>query len=219
MKIKDIYHKRGNCAVSIVIAILCVVVTLISFLVPKTYQAIAYTYPIKYPWQICTGVFLHGAPYLPMAYSIGHLIFNLLLVIPFGIMIEKILGSKRFALMSLVLWIVNAITFYIIAFIITPQGETASAAGISGIAFSYGIIGLYSLFTLGKKNFKLMFKQVSFYLLLNIIITMIIMVNPYVPGVTVSSMIVHIVAIVFGIIFTMFYHKVIEDFFNAEDMN
>ena len=217
MKIKDIYHKRGNYAVSIVIAILCVVVTLISLFIPSTYQAIAYTYPIEYPWQVCTGIFLHGAPNSPIKEIIGQLIFDLLLVIPFGIILEKILGSKRFALMSLVLWIVNAITFYIIAFIITPQGESASAAGISGIAFSYGIIGLYSLFTLGKKNFKLMFKQVSFYLLLNIIITMIIMVNPYVAGI--FPMIVHIVAIIFGIIFTMFYHKVIEDFFNAEDMN
>ena len=213
MKIKDIYHKRGNYAVSIVIAILCVVVTLISLFIPSTYQAIAYTYPIEYPWQVCTGIFLHGAPNSPIKEIIGHLIFNLLLVIPFGIMLEKILGSKRFALMSLVLWIVNAITFYIIAFIITPQGESASAAGISGIAFSYGIIGLYSLFTLGKKNFKLMFNQVSFYLLLNIIITMIIMVNPYVAGI--FPMIVHIVAIIFGIIFTMFYHKVIEDFFQC----
>ena len=56
-------------------------------------------------------------------------------------MIEKILGRKRFALMSLVLWVVNAITFYIIAFVITPQGEIAYGAGISGIAFLYGIIG------------------------------------------------------------------------------
>ena len=90
---------------------------------PNTYEAIAYAYPIKYPWQIVTGIFLHGAPNLPLAGSIGHLIFNLLLVIPFGIMIEKILGSKRYALMSLVLWVINAITFYVIAVGITPQGE------------------------------------------------------------------------------------------------
>lgn len=46
------------------------------------------------------------------------------------------------------------------------------------------------MFIFGKKNFKLMFKQVSFYLLLNILIVMIVMVNPYVAGV--SSMIVHV---------------------------
>lgn len=216
MKIKDIYHRKGNYIVSICIAILCVAVTLISLFVPNTYQAIAYAYPIKYPWQIGTGIFLHGAPNLPIVGSIGHLIFNLLLVIPFGIMIEKVLGSKRFALMSLMLWIVNAITFYSIAFFITPQGETAYGAGISGIAFSYGIIGLYLLFSLGKKNFKLMFKQVSFYLLLNIIIAMMVMVNPYLAGV--SSMIIHIVAIIFGVIYIVFYRKIISDFFKAENI-
>lgn len=214
MKIKDIYQRKSNYIVSICIAILCVVVTLISLFVPNTYQAIAYAYPIKYPWQIATGVFLHGAPNLPIAGSVGHLIFNLVLVIPFGIMVEKILGSKRFALMTLLLWLINAITFYIIAFVITPKGETAYGAGISGIAFSYGTIGLFSLCTLAKKNFKLMFKQVSFYLLLNIIIAMIVMVNPYVAGV--SSMIVHVVAIIFGIVFAVFYRKIIIDFFRKE---
>ncbi len=217
MKIRDIYLKKGNCTVSIIIATLCIVVTLISMLFPDTYQAIAYAYPIKYPWQICSGIFLHGSPELPMAGSIGHLIFNLFLVIPFGIMIEKIFGSKRFVIMSIVLWVVNAITFYIIAITVTPKGETAYGAGISGIAFSYGIIGLYSLFVLGKKNFKLMFKQVSFYLLINIVVMMIIMVNPYVAGV--SSMVIHIIAIVFGIIYTIFYHKAIEEFFHTKDIS
>lgn len=216
MKIKDIYQKKGNCVVSLCIAILCIVATLIAMFVPNTYEAIAYAYPIKYPWQIVTGIFLHGAPNLPLAGSIGHLIFNLLLVIPFGIMIEKILGSKRFALMSLVLWMINAITFYVIAVVITPQGETAYGAGISGIAFSYGIIGLYSIFVLGKKNYKLLFKQISFYLLLNIIIAMIVMVNPYVAGV--SSMIVHIVAIVFGAFYVAIYRKRIRTYFELEDI-
>ena len=52
-----------------------------------------------------------------------------------------------------------------------------------------------------------MFKQVSFYLLLNIIIAMIVLVNPYVAGV--SSMIIHVVAILFGIIYAVFYRKII----------
>ena len=217
MKIKDIYLRKGNYAVSVIIAALCVIVTLISMLFSDTYQAFAYAYPVQYPWQICSGIFLHGSPELPMAGSIFHLIFNLLLVIPFGTIIEKILGSKRFAVMSITLWVVNAITFYIIAMLITPKGETAYGAGISGIAFSYGIIGLYSLLVLGNKNFKLMFKQVSFYLLINIVVAMIIMVNPYVAGI--HSMIIHIVAIVFGIVYAIVYRKTISDFFNPTDMS
>lgn len=216
MKIKDIYLRKGNHVVSIIIATLCVTVTVISMLFPDTYQVFAYAYPVQYPWQICSGIFLHGSPELPMVGTIGHLLFNLLLVIPFGTMIEKILGSKRFAVMSVILWAVNAITFFFIAMVVTPQGETAYGAGISGIAFSYGIIGGYSLLVIGKKNFKMLFKQASFYLLLNIIVTMIIMVNPYVAGV--HSMIVHITAMVFGVVFSIAYRKAISDFFNPADM-
>lgn len=203
--------------ITLIIAGLCVIVTEIGMLEPELYEAIAYAYPITYPWQICTGVFLHGAPDLPMEVSIGHLVFNLLLVIPFGLMTEKILGSKRFALMSLVMWMVNAITFYIIAIVITPQGERALGAGISGVAFSYGIIGAYSLYVLGKKNFRLLLKQGDFYLLMNIMIAMILMVNPYVAGK--SSMIIHIVAILAGLLFAAFYRMEIRDFFQTETTN
>lgn len=65
------------------------------------------------------------------------------------------------------------------------------------------------------RNYWLMFKQVSFYLLLNIVIVMIVLINPYVAGV--SSMIIHVVAILFGIINAVFYRKIINDFFNVED--
>ena len=217
LRIKDIYLKNGNFIVSVVTALLCIAVTIVSFVFPDTYHAIAYAYPIKYPWQICSGIFLHGSPELNTVASIGHLIFNLLLVIPFGLMVEKILGSKKFLLMSIFLWIVNAITFFIIAFAVTPKGETAYGAGISGIAFSYGIIGLYSLFVLGKRNFRLLAKQVEFYLLINIIIIMLIMVNPYVAGI--SSMIVHIVAIIFGFICAMFYRRTIENYLYKENQS
>ena len=95
MKIKDIYSKKGNCTISVILAFLCVAVTSVSMLFPETYQNIAYAYPLKYPWQICSGIFLHGSPELPIIGSIGHLIFNLLLVIPFGIMVEKVIGTKK----------------------------------------------------------------------------------------------------------------------------
>lgn len=145
MKIKEIYCQKGNYIVSLTIAALCVLATLISVLFPDTYQAMEYAYPIQYPWQIFSGIFLHGKPTFPLVATIGHLVFNLLLVLPFGIMIEKILGSKRFAAMSLAAWMVYTIAFFVIAMVETPAGETAHGAGISGIAFSYGMIGAYIL--------------------------------------------------------------------------
>ncbi len=211
MKIRDIYLIKSSNIVSVSIAVLCIMVTIISMVFPDVYQSIAYAYPLKYPWQICSGIFLHGSPELSMAGTIGHLCFNLLLVLPFGIMLEKILGSKRFALMSVILWIVNAITFYTIAVIQTPEGENAYGAGISGIAFSYGMLGLYVLFLMAKSNVKKLLRQVSFYLLMNVIVVMLIMVNPYVAGI--SSMFIHLVAILSGITFAILYHKDIKHFF------
>lgn len=191
--------------------VLCIIVTFISVVSPNVYNALAYAYPIKYPWQICSGIFLHGSPDLSMVGTIGHLSFNLLLVLPFGIMIEKIIGNKRFLILSVCVWIVNALTFYIIAFCVTPKGETAYGAGISGIAFSYGIIGLYSLFRLGKKDLKSLFKQVSFYFILNLVVIMLVMINPYIAGV--SSMIIHLVAVVTGIIYILIDHRIFDVFF------
>lgn len=212
MKIKDVYRKKGNYIVSVIMALLCITVTIISTVVPNVYTTLAYAYPVKYPWQICSGIFLHGSPDLSMAGTIGHLGFNLLLVLPFGIMIEKIIGSKRFLILSIYLWIVNALVFYTIAFCVTPKGETAYGAGISGIAFSYGIIGLYSLFRLAKKDLKSLFKQLSFYLLLNIVIVMLVMINPYIAGV--SSMILHLAAVVAGIIYILIDHRKFDVFFS-----
>lgn len=81
-------------------------------------------------------------------------------------------------------------------------------SGISGLAFSYGVIGLYILIKLFIYTKTKIFKQVSFYLLTNIILIMFIMINPFVAGV--QSMIIHIVAVVFGTIFTVIKHKDID---------
>lgn len=189
MKIKDIYYKRNDYNVSMFISLLCVIVTIIAFFKPD----------------------------LSIAYNMGHLIFNLLLVVTFGIMIENILGSKRFVLMFLVLWIANAASFYIIASNITPQGESAYGVGISGVTFAYGILGAYVLFTLGKRNLKLLLKQASFYFLLSVFIGMIIMLHPGIAGT--SSMIIHLVSVAIGIIYTICYRNVIYNFFETGNKN
>lgn len=210
MKIKDIYCYKNKSWVSLMIALMCIVFTAITLLIPNTYHALAYAFPVQYPWQVCSGLFVHGTPEMPIGGTIGHLVFNLLLVLPFGVMIEKIIGSKKFAVLSSYIWIVNIVTFYAIAFVVTPNGETAYGAGISGVAFFYGIIGFYVLFRLFIQTRKLIFKQVSFYLLMNVVIAMLIMVNPIVAGV--ASMIMHITAIVAGVVYLWIDHKRIDNY-------
>ena len=110
MKIKDIYLEKRFPIVSVTIALLCLAVTIISQLIPSTYIVFAFTYPVKYPWQLISYVFLHGIaqeflpadfPYDPMSFAIGHVLFNLLLLLPFGILCEKIIGSTKFFLLTL----------------------------------------------------------------------------------------------------------------------
>ena len=69
---------------------------------------------------------------------------------------------------------------------------------------------------LGKKyGFKQLLKQVSFYLLLPIaIMTLIIALSPNVKGVTgIWSMIMHILGIIVGIIFSVINRQRINDYF------
>ncbi len=210
MKIADIYKSKTTPIVSICIAALCIIVTGIYFIVPKYYNALSFSLPIQYPWQFISGLFLHGSPNLPLLGSIGHLLFNLILVLPFGIMVEKIIGSRKFLILSLFLWLINLILFYVIAFVMTPKGETAHGAGISGIAFAYGAIGFCALLQLIQMTKKGVLRQVSFYLLMNLILDMLLMINPFVAGV--PSMLIHIAAVIAGVVYWIIERREIDNF-------
>ena len=225
MKIRDIYFGKGLCIVSLMIASLCIAITIISQLNPNMYMTFVFSYPIKYPWQLLTYVFLHGYtpellppdfPYSPMQLTVGHLIYNLFLVLSFGVLIEKVIKSRRLLGLSVTAWLAN-VTFAIVsAMIITPKGETTMAAGASGVAFSYMPVGMYIIFVLGKKyGFGKLFKQGSFYMMsLMATVTLIIALSPSVKGVTgIWSMIVHIIGIIVGVEFAIIYRKKIKEYF------
>ena len=222
MKIREIYLGKGIPIVSLTIALLCIVTTIISQLIPSTYLAFAFTYPVKYPWQVISYVFLQGISkellppdfsYSPMELAVGHLGFNLLLILPFGILNEKVLGSIKFLLLSVVAWITDIVCIFIIA--MNSGDDSFISAGASGLAFAYMPVGMYILFVLGKKyGFKNLFRQVSFYLLIPIAITTFIFaVSPSISGVTgIVSMIIHLLALVTGVAMTVIFRKTIKKY-------
>lgn len=208
MKIKDILSKsKGSYFVSLLLAMTCLVVMMMTINDVNKYNMFSLCFPAEYPWQYFSGIFVHGTPEFPIAASIAHLIFNLLLVIPFGILIEKVIGSNRFSVITLISWLVQSLAFYVIASIITPENETARGAGISGIAFMYGTIGAYILFKVFKRNKKVFFKQVLTYLYLNILLAMLFMLNPFVAGI--SSFVIHIIGVITGFLFVLLNYKYI----------
>jgi len=68
------------------------------------------------PWQFLTAVFLHG--------SLTHLLYNLFALVLFGLILEKVIGSKRF----LWLFILSGIFANIISFWWYPNALGASGA-------------------------------------------------------------------------------------------
>ena len=210
MKIKNIYLNKNTPVISIAIALLCVIITLISQLVPSTYMAFTFSYPVKYPWQLLTYVFLQGIP--------GELLgYNLLLILPFGILVEKVIGSKRFLALFASTWIVDVILNFIMGVIYTKDGDSFAVSGASGLAFSFMPVGIFILFVMGKKyGFGKLFRQVSFYLLMGIALpTAVISLIPNIAGVAgIPSMIIHLIALAIGVVFAFICKGKIACFFN-----
>lgn len=78
------------------------------------------------PWRFVTAIFLHGSP--------SHLIFNLFALILFGLILESIIGSKKFLLIFFASGIAAnliAVNFY------------SSSLGASGAI--YGILGCLTI--------------------------------------------------------------------------
>ncbi len=231
MKIRNIYLGKGIPFFCIAVTLLCIIVTLISQLIPSTYFALTF-FPLKYPWQIITYVFLQGAPqellppdypYSAMQLTIGHLGYNLILILPFGILIEKILGTKKMLVLFAVSWVADVIAMLIMGAVntyILKEGEMAGGAGASGLAFCFMPIGVYVLFVLGRKyGFGKLFRQVSFYFLMSIAVpTLIIALSPSVGGVAgIPSMIMHLMAVIIGVIFAIVFRTSINTFLDINE--
>lgn len=68
------------------------------------------------PWQFLTAVFLHGSPI--------HLLYNLFALFFFGLVVERLIGSRRF----LILFILSGVIVNILSFSFYPSSLGASGA-------------------------------------------------------------------------------------------
>lgn len=232
MKIRDIYLGRGIPIVSLVTALLCLIVTCISMLVPSIADKFIFMFPVKYPWTIVTYLFQHYMPEdmipgglggIPDAlFSMGHLVFNLLLVLPFGVLVEKVLGTKRFLALSFVAWQIDIGFIFFASFAaVTMYGQESvdiAAFGASALAYAFMPIGIYIIILLGMNyGFDRLFKQVSFYLMIPVaLITMFMAVSPLFGGVTTAgTSFLNLTALISGILFAVVFRGRIKYYFNS----
>ena len=72
---------------------------------------------LEKPWQFLTAVFLHG--------SASHLIYNLFALIMFGLILEGLIGSRKF----IFLYLVSGILANVFSFWIDPNVNALGASG------------------------------------------------------------------------------------------
>lgn len=232
MKIRDIYLGKSIPVVSLVTALLCLIVTGISMIVPSIADKFIFMFPVTYPWQIITYLFQHyttgdmipgGLGGIPDAlFSMVHLVFNLLLVLPFGVLVEKVLGTKRFLLLSFVAWQIDIGCIFFASFAaVTMYGQDSvdiAAFGASALAFAFMPVGLYIIILLGMNyGFGSLFKQVSFYLMIPVaLITMFMAVSPLFGGITTAgTSFLNLIALLSGILFAVLFRGRIKYYLNT----
>ena len=209
MKIKELFKKvKGNNLITIVLSISCIIMIGITINNTEKYNLFSFCYPIEHIWQYFTGIFVHGIPNISYAFSIGHLCFNLVMLVFWGLLVEKIIGDKAFSILVIITWIFNSLAIQIYGRLFIPIGETGRGAGISCICFMLGTIGIYILLKLYKNNKKTIFKQLLGIIYLNLIFALIVMFNPFVAGI--ASFAIHTLGVMIGIIYILVNKKNID---------
>lgn len=83
----------------------CWTITVASLAFPDLYGVFGGIEPRVHPWQLFTSVFEHGWPGFP---GILHLVLNTFLILECGVPCERLLGSRRFLLLSMSAALANA---------------------------------------------------------------------------------------------------------------
>lgn len=157
MKFTALYTgKPGFPWVSFAVIAGCILITGIFLIAPNTYNALAWSNCPQYLWQHLSGAFLHGTPEGGPPLAIAHLTVNTLMFLPYAIMLEKLLGSRKFALAFLISWVGISAAFRIIVLLTVPEGELALGNGLSGSSFAVTVMGawvLLQLFVQDRRGF------------------------------------------------------------------
>ncbi len=100
------------------ISLVCIIAFVLQLIIPGFTELFMLTPDsLIMPWQFLTAVFLHG--------GVVHLLYNLFALVLFGLMLEKMIGSKRF----LILFLLSGIAANIFSFFAYPNQSALGASG------------------------------------------------------------------------------------------
>lgn len=203
MKITDLYRIRRFPWITLAVIVCCIIVTSIAAILPESYNSLALSNQPQYVWQYVSGVFLHGTGG-DTAMALMHLTANIMMFAPYGIMIEKLIGHKKYGVLFLASWLGVSAVFQIIAGIVA-NGETAYGAGLSGSSYAVIAMGVYILFRLSQKSGSCFFRQPLAYVFISGLVGELFMLLPFVAGA--ASTVLHLAGIAIGVVMTMIFNK------------
>lgn len=130
--------KYGFPLISAVLFITCTIVTIPTAFQHELYDIFAMQSRPFFFWQVFSGIFEHSI--FPGWFIWAHFLGNMSMVIAFGILIERLIGSGKMLLLTLL-----AAVSYAAFFQIRFAGQFTHGSGASGIVYAYAPVALYSL--------------------------------------------------------------------------
>ncbi|MGE5550545.1 MAG: rhomboid family intramembrane serine protease [Bacteroidota bacterium] len=103
MPSENLYSRlKGFPPVVFLLILSCCVITIPLLIQPKLYEVLGCDTSVRqFFWQYLTSSFAHGAPVNPVPPTLPHFLGNALMIALLGAVIERVLGSGRFLLLTL----------------------------------------------------------------------------------------------------------------------
>lgn len=197
-----LYRKRlGIPYLSFLLVISCLMVSIATCFSKNLYFVFGGVDAPNYPWQnLITCLFEHGSFFVEIGIQKGlslsrHLITNLLVVLLFGCISERVMGTKKFLILSVIAAIANDITRYTIK---------SYGNGISGIVWSYAPIVLFIVVILFKRYGNRLWHDTMMYICLFLFFMMWIVISGASEW---TTNLFHFVATAIGFFFTILWKK------------
>ncbi len=197
----DLYYKKklGIPWISILLMLTCFIVWIATLIDNNLWSVFAtHSNPI-YFWQYFSGIFQHS--FFPKWFYSIHFVSNISVIALFGVMIERIIGTKKYLLLNILSGSIGLI-FYYISHINDVSNSTFN--GISVIVWSYAPLACMILIQLYKFN-KQIIQEKMFYLMVFELFFMWVFVTVMDLLGSNTSNKYHLVATIVGIVIMIIY--------------
>lgn len=158
--LEEIYYKKklGTPYITILLILTCTIVSIPTYFNNDLYEVFASHGKVIYWWQYFTGNFEHNIT--PKYFFWAHYLGNMFVIGLNGYLIERVVGSSKMLILTLVALAVACIDFRI--FFSDPN---CTGAGASGIAWAYLPISFYILMLCISKEKRKILKSPLMYVL------------------------------------------------------